>query len=206
MRLAIEPEGILETIAFKTGLIPKSALLVVKWAKFSRQPQRLLDVAGGPAQYSIAFCQKYPNLKADILDLPNVADYGREIVEKAELGERIHYIIGNLLEVDWGNNYDVILLFNILHTLSAQQCEVTIQKAFGALQSGGTILIEEPFHPGDQSKVAAFEGFISLVYFVMTGARTWPQPNLEQWINQAGFTKIRTSKKQLILLLSAQKL
>jgi hypothetical protein len=46
-------------------------LSVLKWAKLDPQPKRLLDVAGGPAEYSIALCQQYPQLQADILDLPN---------------------------------------------------------------------------------------------------------------------------------------
>jgi hypothetical protein len=178
---------------------------MVKWAKFDREPQRLLDVAGGPAQYSIAFCQRYPNLKADILELPESANYGRAIVDRAGLSDRIHYRESNLLNADWGSNYDVVLLFNILHNLSASECEIAITKSFEALRTGGTLLVEEPFHPGSDRRPTAFEGFISLVYFAMSGARTWTQLNLTDWLTAAGFTKIRVAKKQLMLFMSAQK-
>jgi predicted transcriptional regulator/ubiquinone/menaquinone biosynthesis C-methylase UbiE len=193
-------------LTFLEGNGQQAAPKIAKWAKFDRKPSRLLDVAGGLAQYSIAFCQKYPDLKADILELPETVQYGTAVVEQAGLSDRIRYITGNLLETDWGTNYDVILLFNILHNLSAEQCEIAIQKAFQALRSGGTVLIQEPFHPGDQGKIKAFEGFISLVYFAMSGARTWSKPTLTEWVTAAGFQKVRTSKQQqLILFMSVEK-
>jgi ubiquinone/menaquinone biosynthesis C-methylase UbiE len=193
-------------LTFLEGSGQSAAPKIVKWAKFDRSPQRLLDVAGGPAQYSIAFCQKYPTLQADILELPETVQHGTAVVEKAGFSDRIHYITGNLLEATWDTNYDVILLFNILHNLSAEQCEVAIKKAFQALRSGGKIVIQEPFHPGNQGKLKAFESFISLVYFAMSGARTWSKPILIQWITEAGFMKVRTSKQQqLILFIAAEK-
>ncbi|MUL39089.1 methyltransferase family protein [Gloeocapsopsis dulcis] len=178
---------------------------LMKWAKFARPPQRLLDVAGGPAQYSIAFCQKYPNLQADILELPQTVEYGTTVVEKVGLSDRIQYITENLLEDEWGSNYNVVLLFNILHNLSAEQCQVAIHKAFQALRPDGTLLSQEPFHPGNTRKLTAFEGFISLVYFAMSGARTWSKSTLQQWLNQASFIKLRFSQRQMVLLIAATK-
>jgi ubiquinone/menaquinone biosynthesis C-methylase UbiE len=193
-------------LTFLEGNGQKTAPKFVKWAKFDRPPNRLLDVAGGPAQYSIAFCQKYPDLRADILELPETVQYGTTVVEKAGLSDRIHYITADLLEADWGANYDVVLLFNILHNLSAEHCEVAIQKAFQALRSGGVVLIQEPFHPGSEGKIKAFEGFISLVYFAMSGARTWSKPTLAEWVTKGGFRNIRTSQqRQMILFMSAEK-
>jgi ubiquinone/menaquinone biosynthesis C-methylase UbiE len=184
-----------------------AASRLVKWAKYWRVPQRLLDVAGGSAQYSIAFCQEFPQLQVDILELPETVEQGSSIVAQAGLNDRIHHRIGNLLESDWGENYDIILLSNIPHNLSAEECKIAIKKAFKALQLGGIVLIQEPSHPGHQGQISAFERFISLVYFAMGGARTWAQPTLIEWLTTAGFQKIRTSKQQqLILFLSAQKL
>jgi hypothetical protein len=107
----------------------QAAPKLIQWAKLNPPPKRLLDVAGGPGEYSIAFCQQYPNLKADILELPASADRGKPVVEKAELSDRIHYIEVDLLETDWGEGYDLILMSNILHCFCADQCEILLQKA-----------------------------------------------------------------------------
>jgi predicted transcriptional regulator len=192
-------------LTFLESYPQRSLSKLIKWAKFDRPPQRLLDVAGGPAQYSIAFCQKYPTLKADILELPQTVEYGTAVVAQANLSDRIHYQTGNLLEDEWGSNYDVVLLFNILHNLSAEQCQIAIHKAFQALRTDRTLLIQEPFHPGNTRKLTAFEGFISLVYFAMSGARTWSKPTLQQWLNQANFVNLRFSQRQMVLLIAATK-
>ncbi|MEH2180968.1 class I SAM-dependent methyltransferase [Nostoc sp.] len=184
----------------------QTASNVLKWAKLNPPPKRLLDVAGGPAEYSIAFCQKYPDLKADILDLPNAIEAGLPQIEQAGLGSRIQYIEGNLLDTDWGNNYDVVFLSNILHCLTAEQCEIALRKAFQALRVGGTVLINDLFHPGEQGKLSSPMSLFSLIYYVTCGGRIWPQPTILDWLTRLGFHQIRTGRYRLALLVSAEKL
>jgi ubiquinone/menaquinone biosynthesis C-methylase UbiE len=179
---------------------------VLKWAKLDPPPQRLLDVAGGPAEYSIAFCQQYPDLQVDILDLPSAVPAGQSRIEQAGLGDRIRYIQGDLLETDWGMNYDVVFLSNILHCLTAQQCQVTLKKAFQALRSGGKLIINDLFHPGDRGKITSPIGLFSLIYYVTCGGRIWTQPTVLEWLDRAGFTNLRTSRQRLALLVSALKI
>lgn len=177
---------------------------VLKWAKLDA-PKRLLDVAGGPAEYSIAFCQQYPDLKATILDLPDAVEAGLPRIEQAGLSDRIQYIQGNLLETDWGTNYDVVLLSNILHCLTAEQCKVTVNKAFQALRPGGTLLINDVFHPGDTDKLSSPISLFSLIYYVTCGGRSWPQNTILNWLTQAGFTDLRTTKQRLAVLVAGNR-
>ncbi|MEG3896412.1 MULTISPECIES: class I SAM-dependent methyltransferase [unclassified Microcoleus] len=141
----------------------KGAPNVLKFAKLNPTPKRLLDVAGGPAEYSIAFCQQYPDLKVDILDLPNAIKAGKLRIEEAGFSSRIRYIEGNLLETDWDTNYDVVFLSNILHCLKAEECEVTLSKAFQALRSGGSASVNDMFHPGDRGKLSSPISLFSLL-------------------------------------------
>ncbi|MEG4208363.1 class I SAM-dependent methyltransferase [Microcoleus sp. Pol7_A1] len=155
---------------------------VLKFAKLNPAPKRLLDVAGGPAEYSIAFCQQYPDLKVDILDLPNAIKAGKLRIEEAGLSSRIHYIEGNLLETDWDTDYDVFFLSNILHCLKAEECELTLSKAFQALRSGGSAIVNNMFHPGDRGKLSSPISLFSLIYYVTCGGRIWPQPTILEWL------------------------
>jgi ubiquinone/menaquinone biosynthesis C-methylase UbiE len=177
---------------------------VLKWAKLDN-PQRLLDVAGGSAEYSIAFCQKYPDLKADILDLPNAIAARTPRIAEAGLGDRIRYIEGNLLDSDWGNDYDVIFLSNILHCLTAAHCQLAIQKAFQALRPGGTVLINDVFHPGSQGNLSTPISLFSLIYYITCGRRSWPQFTIQQWLTNTGFTNLRTAKQHLAVLASGSR-
>lgn len=184
----------------------QGAAKVIKWAKLNPAPKRLLDVAGGPAEYSIAFCQHYPELQADILDLPNAATAGQPRIEQAGLDQRIRYIEGNLLEADWGKDYDVVFLSHILHCLTAEQCEVTLNKAFQTLPTNGQVIINDVFHPGDHGKLTSPISLFSLIYYVTCGGRTWPKSTVIDWLAQAGFRQIRASKQRLGLLALGKKL
>lgn len=182
-----------------------SAPKLLKWAKIEPAPKRLLDVAGGPGLYSIAFCQKYPDLKADILDLPAAAKAGKIPLEKANLTQRIRYIKANLLETDWEQNYDVVLLSNILHCLTESQCQTTIQKAFACLNKGGKVIINDGLHPGERGKIKPLISLFSLIYYVTCGGRTWPKSKFLEWLTKEGFTNIKLKRNGSVIWMSAQK-
>ncbi|MEM1172796.1 MAG: class I SAM-dependent methyltransferase [Cyanobacteria bacterium P01_H01_bin.35] len=182
-----------------------SAPKLLKWAKLEPVPKRLLDVAGGPGLYSIALCQKYPDLKADILDLPAAAKAGKKPIEKADLTQRIRYIEANLLETDWEQDYDLVLLSNILHALTESQCKIAIQKSFACLNKGGKIIINDVFHPGDRGKLDSFISLFSLIYYVTCGGRTWPKPKLLEWLTKEGFTNIKVKRNGSGIWISAEK-
>jgi ubiquinone/menaquinone biosynthesis C-methylase UbiE len=177
---------------------------VLKWANLSA-PRRLLDVAGGPAEYSLAFCHRYPDLKADILDLPSAIAAGIPRIESAGLSDRIRYIEGNLLSADWGSDYDVVFLSNILHCLTEDQCQIAIRKAFQALRPGGTVLINDVFHPGNQGKLSSPISLFSLIYYVTCGGRSWAQSKIQTWLSTTGFTEIRTTKQRLAVLAAGKR-
>ena len=171
-------------------------------------PTRLLDVAGGHGAFSVAFCRKHAQLTAEIIDLPSGAAVGQEMVAEAEMSERVIYRPGNLNDVCWGDDYEGVLLFNILHNLPEAQAEHAIRKAFKSVRSGGTLAILEGQHAGGDGDLSFQEGFGELLFFVLSASKTWPEPTLRTWIQDAGFTRLKT-KKMLTLpgavLLTANK-
>ncbi|MEM8795383.1 MAG: methyltransferase [Pseudomonadota bacterium] len=167
---------------------------LVKTTRFSNPPLKMLDVAGGPAQYSIAFCKKYADLKATILDLPEAAAAGRPEIEHAGLTDRISYVEGDFFKSDWGSGYDFALLSNILHALPEEQCQLLINRAFEALKPGGIIVTNDVDFPSEDEPIDFMAGWSSLLYFTMTGARTHPTQSVKAWIALAGFTNVKITK------------
>ncbi|MEM7217343.1 MAG: class I SAM-dependent methyltransferase [Pseudomonadota bacterium] len=161
--------------------------------RFDAPPKRMLDIAGGPAQYSIAFCEKYPDLEAVILDLPESAAAGNEEAAKVGMSERISYVVGNFFETQWGTDYDIALLSNMLHCLKADECRLILRRAFEALRPGAVIVTNEPGFPGDDAPIDTFAAYTSLLYFTVTGGRTHPTPAIEGWLRDAGFQDISMS-------------
>jgi len=49
----------------------------------------LLDVGGGPGTHSIALCQRFPNLKAVVWDLPQTVAIAAQIIKRFQMKDRI---------------------------------------------------------------------------------------------------------------------
>src|SRR5258708_2379270 len=88
--------------------------------KLHAGPARLLDIGGGHAMYSIAMCQKHPQLTATVLDSHQALETARVNIEATNMGERVTLQEGNFLEADYGSGYDMAFLFNIIHGLTPE--------------------------------------------------------------------------------------
>lgn len=105
--------------------------------------RRLLDVGGGSGAFSITLCQQYPELSATIVDFPNVATVGRRFVRQAGLDERVAFVEGNALDVDWPGDQDVVLFSYVSGSVSAEGVAELYARAQRALQPGGRVLIHD---------------------------------------------------------------
>ncbi|MCP4149230.1 MAG: methyltransferase, partial [bacterium] len=105
--------------------------------------RRLLDLGGGPGTYAIRFCQKHPQLKAAVFDLPATRSFAEGNFAKHGLAERIEFIEGNFNNDAIPGQYDAIWMSHILHGEGDDACTGIIKKALAALAPGGKIIIHE---------------------------------------------------------------
>ncbi len=75
----------------------------------------LLDVGGGPGTYSVALCQRFPQLKAVVWDVPDVLHISRQVIQQYNLTDRISVKTGDWDIDEFGLGYDVLLLSNVMH-------------------------------------------------------------------------------------------
>ncbi len=187
---------------------PISSREIVRKSRLSRKPQRLLDIGGGHGVYSIAFCRKYPELEATVLDLPPAVAQGKKIVAEKGYQDRIRFIEGDLRHVDWGREYDVVLIFNIIHTMSVEEAQQVFTRAYQSLMPGGTIVLLDSEHAGGKGNLSTAAGFGEIMFFVLANAQAYPETTIREWITTAGFTNLRKRKLLTVpmtLFLTAQK-
>jgi len=151
---------------------------------------RLLDVAGGHGLWSAGYCGRYPGLRATVLDLPEALPTGRSIVEKAGFADRVTFLGGDLRTTPWGEGWDAVLLFNILHNLGADDAARAMEQAFAALRPGGVLVIVDGENPGDADRVTMNAAFGALLFFVLSDSGVWPEPQVRTWATGAGFSRI----------------
>jgi SAM-dependent methyltransferase len=176
-----------------------TARSIARSVHLQRPPTRLLDVGGGHGAFTAAFCERYPDLRATVLDLPGAAVVGRELTAERGLSDRVEYVEGDLLAVDWSDGYDVVLVFNVLHVLAPEHAAAALAKAWTALVPGGTLAILDAVHSersgGDVDAVA---GGSELLFYVINGTRAYPEEEIVRWVRDAGFEDV--ARKRLLAM------
>jgi len=151
------------------------------------EAKRLIDIGGGPAIYSIEFCKRYPQLKATVLDLPAAIPFAEENIRAAGLSSRISTIAGDYRNENFGGDFDVALLFSILHINSPEENKHLLAKTFRCLNPGGLILIQE-FIADDtktQPPYVALFGINMLVNTQAGDVYSWEE--IASWLAETGF-------------------
>ncbi|MDE4062320.1 methyltransferase [Phaeobacter gallaeciensis] len=103
----------------------------------------LLDVVGGTGAMTISLCNEYENLEATIIDFPNVAEIGWGFVSEAGLIDRVRYIPGNAIEIQWPGNQDAILMSYLMSGVPGDDVEGLLTKGFEALAPGGKLMVHD---------------------------------------------------------------
>lgn len=119
--------------------------------------KRLLDVGGGTGAFAITLCQAFPDLKATVVDFPNVAVIGEAYVAKAGLRDRIAYVHGDALRTEWPTGQDVILMSYLFSGVAGDEHEGLLTRAYDHLVPGGRLLIHDFIVSADRTgpKLAA---------------------------------------------------
>ena len=164
---------------------------VAKKAALPAGARRVLDVGGGHGVYAVGLCERHPDLEVEVLDLPDAAHVGRAIVASMGMQERVRYREGDHRVADWGEGWDAVLLFNVLHNERPEVAATLIRRAWAALRPGGLVLVLESEHREPRGDVTAIAGLNEVFFFLLNGTAVWPEATLRGWIEQAGFTSRR---------------
>ena len=112
------------------------------------QKLRVLDIAAGHGLYGIAFAKQNPQVEVTAVDWPNVLELAKQNAETAGVAARFQTNPGSAFDVEYGTDYDVVLLTNFLHHFDAPTCETLLKKVHAALKDGGRAATLE-FIPND---------------------------------------------------------
>lgn len=100
----------------------------------------LIDVGGGIGDIAVALCQKHPELRVTLINLPSALELVRENVAEQGLSGRIEPVAVDMYREPYPQG-DAVLFSRILYPMNPQFCAMLLQKAFDALPSGGRVLI-----------------------------------------------------------------
>jgi ubiquinone/menaquinone biosynthesis C-methylase UbiE len=180
---------------FQEGMVQLARFVasdIAKATSISDEAKRVIDVGGGHGEYSIALCKAYPNLSAVIFDSEQALVTGREAVENAQMSERFSFSPGNFMKDDLPDEFDIALIFNIVHGLKPEQNIKLLGSVKSALNPGGQIMILEQVHNISPMPLAnTLSHILSIAYYHLIGGQVYTSDQIENWLSQTGFVDIQ---------------
>ncbi len=152
---------------------------------------RLLDLGGGPAAYSIAFCNANPQLHATVFDLPTTQPFADKTIADADLQDRIDFVPGDFVQDPLPSDNDAVWASHVLHGEGPENAAKVVKKAAGALRDGGLLIIHE-FIVNDDESGPLFPTLFSLNMLQGThGGKAYAQGELRQMMVDADLTRVQ---------------
>lgn len=152
---------------------------------------RMLDVGGGPGTYCIELCRRRPELNATLMDRILPLDVARENIEAAGFEDRIERRLGDAITDEYGENYDLVLISQLLHAYGPAENARIVRKGAEALRPGGCMIINEfaLLRGRNEPAQAAVFGVNMLVN--TDEGRAYEACKIEGWMRDAGLVDLR---------------
>jgi SAM-dependent methyltransferase len=162
------------------------------------EPSAQVDVAGGHGAFSMAMCDRHPELTATVLDLPPSAEVGRRIVAEHGYAERISFREGDVFELGLGDDesLDVVSVFNLAHHLPEDRNRELCRMARVALRPGGCMVIGDSARPEPGEPVSEHGAISSLLFYAWSHSRNFTPSEIRGWMQAAGFEQVETHRNE----------
>lgn len=149
---------------------------------------KVLDIAAGHGIFGVMVAKAFPNADIYAVDWPNVLTVATENAEKFGVSDRHHLIPGSAFDVDFGSDYDVVLVTNFLHHFDRETCTQFMKKVNASLKPGGKAVTLE-FIPNDDRVSPPSEALFALIMLAATpGGDAYTLKELTEMFEAAGFT------------------
>jgi hypothetical protein len=150
---------------------------------------RLLDLAGSHGLMGAAIARRHSGLRSTVIDLPNAIEHARRLAELEGHADIVEHRAGNLTTDDLGNEWDVVLLSNILHHFLPDDVRAITRRAHAALTPNGTVAIWELERPPASRKPSEGDG-VALFFRLTSSAAAYSGDEYAGWLREAGFTRV----------------
>jgi ribosomal protein RSM22 (predicted rRNA methylase) len=110
----------------------------------------MIDAGGGSGLYSVALCQKYPELRSTILDVKDTLAVTKDMIADRQEGGRIDLREGDFTKDRLGENVDVVLLSDVIY--EASTARIVLRNAWDSLAQDGVLIIRGYYADPEKSR------------------------------------------------------
>jgi 3-hydroxy-5-methyl-1-naphthoate 3-O-methyltransferase len=160
---------------------------------------RLLDIGCGPAVYAVMFCEAYPELTCDCLDLPHAIEIAKDYVSESQVADRIKLTAADYRKMArFDGPCDVIFLSHILHQEDTSSCIDLLNRCYAALTPDG-LLVVQAMYPDAKAIPTSFTALHDLLaLLIFPGGKNHRHADVMAWMEAVGCVDIRHQPMSLL--------
>ncbi len=180
-------------IAFAKSMAPLTGISANFMAQLlnvsSGKPMKVLDIAASHGAFGIAIAKANPNAQIVALDWPNVLQVALDNAKAAGVAGRVKALPGSAFDVEFGSDYDAVLVTNLFHHFDPPTCERLARKIHKAMKPGGKLLTLEFVPNEDRVSPAMAAGFALVMLASTERGDAYTFAEYEKMFGAAGFAK-----------------
>lgn len=150
---------------------------------------KILDIAAGHGLYGIAFAKRNPQAEITAVDWANVLEAAKENAQAAGVLDQYQTKPGSAFDVDYGTDYDIVLLTNFLHHFDPATCEKLLRKVHASLADTGRAVTLEFVPNNDRVTPPQAAAFSMMMLGGTPHGDAYTFAELEQMFRNAGFAR-----------------
>jgi cyclopropane fatty-acyl-phospholipid synthase-like methyltransferase len=156
-----------------------------------KHSRSLLDLGGGLGAFSMAFCRRYPNLQATIVEHPRIAPLARRAVTAAGLSERIRVLGVDFARQNLPSGFHTVFVSNVLRSQSADENRALLVKIRKGLNSAGYLILRDVFMTRDRTAPEWSAHFSVALLLHTPHGRCYALDEVRDWLRRSAFSRIK---------------
>jgi len=181
-------------VRFAQAMVPFVSVTAKRTAAYiasrSMHPREVLDIGSGHGLFGIEVAKVISDASVTAIDWANVLEVAKRNADLAGLADRYKTTSGNAFEVDWGDNYDLVLLPNILHHFDHAGCVRMLTKAKESLSIDGAVCVIDIMPNPDRVSPPEQAAFAFLMLAITPMGDAYTCAEYETMAGAAGLTLV----------------
>jgi acetylserotonin O-methyltransferase len=149
----------------------------------------MVDLGGATGHLAVAACERFPNLRAVVFDLPQVIAAARVHAQRSSAAQRVDVMAGDFFHDDLPEA-DLFALSRILHDWTKEKIHALLARIYKRLPAGGGILLAEKLLKDDKTGPTSAQ-LQSLNMLVCTEGKERTLGEYRQLLEGAGFCNVQ---------------
>jgi 8-O-methyltransferase len=169
------------------GRLAEELARCVDWSRYGT----LADLGGARGNLAAVLVRAHPHLSATTFDLPQLRESFDEHINALGLTAKVRFQDGDFFH-DPLPKADVLIYGQVLHDWDPDRRRALIERAYEALDPGGTLLVYDRMYHACRPDVTARLYSLNRLVCSTGGGSEYPAAECLEWLREAGFSEVGT--------------